>query len=260
VFSGNVKESRTTSGHLTVGEIARLAGVSPRTVRHYHAVGLLPEPSRDSLGYRRYGSRDAITLVRVVRLRALGMPVPQVAARLAESPDGGGAVSPSLRALADELDDEIARLVASRDRLRELAASEAFDQPVQALTRALQESGLIGSNDELRPGQEWAAALLDAMHPHGMSGVLTEASDLLNTPAAAAEFLATLEKFRQLRPRAADARVDALAAEVAATLSRFVDGALFADVDLLDKLFADRLNRAQRRFLRQLRSHIEAQQ
>ena len=87
-------------GRLSVGEVARLAGVTPRTVRHYHATGLLPEPPRDSSGYRRYSSRDAITLIRAVRLRALGMPLPQVAARLAESPEGDAA---SLRTLADEL-------------------------------------------------------------------------------------------------------------------------------------------------------------
>src|SRR6476659_7440825 len=104
-----------TPGRLSVGEVARLAGVSPRTVRHYHAIGLLPEPSRDPMGYRRYGSRDAITLVRAARLRAIGMPLPQVAARLADSSDDGCSASDSLRALADELDQEISRLAATRD-------------------------------------------------------------------------------------------------------------------------------------------------
>ncbi len=243
-----------TPGRLSVGEVARLAGVSPRTVRHYHAIGLLPEPSRDPMGYRRYGSHDAITLVRAVRLRAVGMPLPQVAAQLADSSDDGG--SGSLRALADEIDQEIERLAGTRDRLRELAASEAFDQPVKALTRALRDSGLIGPNDELRTGQEWAAALLDAVHPQGMSGVLSQTSGLLNDPAAAAEFITLLERFRRLRPRAADAEVDVLAQQLAAILTRFVDGAALADAELLDKVFADRLNPAQRRFMRQLRTQM----
>jgi DNA-binding transcriptional MerR regulator len=253
-----VDDVGTTAGRLSVGEVARLAGVSPRTVRHYHAIGLLPEPNRDPSGYRRYGSRDAITLVRAVRLRALGMPLSQVAARLADSPDDGGSASDSLRALADELDQEITRLAATRDRLRELATSEAFDQPVKALTRALRQSGLIGPDDELRTGQEWAAALLDAVHPEGMPGVLTQTRGLLNDPAAAAEFVTLLEELRRLRPRASDAAVNALADKVAAILIRFVDGASLADAELLDKVFADRLNQAQRRFLRQLRTQIGA--
>jgi DNA-binding transcriptional MerR regulator len=249
-----VDDRGTTPGRLSVGEVARLAGVSPRTVRHYHAIGLLPEPSRDPMGYRRYGSRDAITLVRAVRLRAVGMPLPQVAARLADASDDGSAGS--LEALADEIDQEISRLAATRDRLRELAASEAFDQPVKALTRALRDSGLMGPDDELGTGQEWAAALLDAIYPQGMSGVLSQTSGLLNDPAAGAEFVKLLERFRRLRPRATDAEVDALAEQLAAILTRFVDGAALADAELLDKVFADRLNPAQRRFLRHLRTQI----
>jgi DNA-binding transcriptional MerR regulator len=252
-------ESRPTpTGRLSVGEVARLAGVSPRTVRHYHDVGLLPEPPRDAAGYRRYSSRDAIALVRAVRLRALGMSVPQVAARLADAPDGGD--SGSLRALADEIDAEITRLAATRDRLRELAASETFDQPVRALTKALRTAGLIGPSDELRGGQEWAAALLDAVHPEGMSGVLTQASGLLNDPVASLEFFALLEKFRRLRAQAPDARVDALADKVAAILARYVDGASLADVQLLDKVLADRLNEAQRKFLIRLRTQLGAKE
>lgn len=254
-----MEQREARPGRLSVGEVARLAGVSTRTVRHYHAVGLLPEPHRDSLDYRRYSSQDLITLVRAVRLRALGMPLPQVAARLADSPEAGGA-SDSLRALADELDDEITRLAATRDRLRELASSEVFDQPVQALTRALRESGLIGASDELRTGQEWAAALLDAVHPEGMSGVLTQASGLLSDPLAAAEFVGLFEEVRRLGARASEAQVDALADKVAAIITRFVDGISLADAELLDKAFADRLNRAQRRFLHQLRVRMGAQQ
>jgi DNA-binding transcriptional MerR regulator len=260
VFPDIVDEREARPGRLSVGEVARLAGVSTRTVRHYHTVGLLPEPHRDSLDYRRYSSRDLITLVRAVRLRALGMPLAQVAAQLAESPEAGGPASDSLRALADELDDEITRLAATRDRLRELASSGFFDQPVQALTRALRESGLIGASDELRTGQEWAAALLDAVHPEGMSGVLTQASGLLSDPTAAAELVGLFEEVRRLRSRAREAHVDALAEKVAAIVTRFVDGSSLADAELLDKVFADRLNQAQRRFVHQLRVRIGAQQ
>ena len=59
---------------LSIGEVAQLAGVTTRTVRHYHAIGLLPEPQRDGSWYRRYDASDVVAVVRVVRLRALGMP------------------------------------------------------------------------------------------------------------------------------------------------------------------------------------------
>ena len=41
---------------LTIGQLAAYAGVTVRAVRHYHQIGLLPEPERDASGYRRYGA------------------------------------------------------------------------------------------------------------------------------------------------------------------------------------------------------------
>jgi len=124
--------------------------------------------------------------------------------------------------------------------------------------RALREAGLMGAGEELGGGQEWAAALLDAVHPDGMAGVLAQASGLLNDPAAAVEFLALLEKFRRMRPATPDGKVDRLADRVAGILAQYVDGASLADADLLDKVLADRLNEAQRRFLIQLRIKLGA--
>jgi len=42
---------------MRIGELATLVGVSTRTVRHYHHVRVLPEPTRSANGYREYGSR-----------------------------------------------------------------------------------------------------------------------------------------------------------------------------------------------------------
>lgn len=43
------------------GELAELAGVSVRTLRHYHRIGLLPEPPRTSAGYRTYASSTSLS-------------------------------------------------------------------------------------------------------------------------------------------------------------------------------------------------------
>ena len=37
---------------VTIGQLASYAGVTIRAVRHYHQVGLLPEPDRNASGYR----------------------------------------------------------------------------------------------------------------------------------------------------------------------------------------------------------------
>jgi DNA-binding transcriptional MerR regulator len=58
-----------TNGSLRCGELARLTGVSPDTIRHYERVGILAKPPRTSGGYRVYG-HEAIGRVQLVR-RAL---------------------------------------------------------------------------------------------------------------------------------------------------------------------------------------------
>lgn len=71
---------------LTIGQLATHAGVSMRTVRLYHAIGLLPEPDRDASGYRTY---DAAAVVRLIRIRTLaqaGVPLARVRELLEADP------------------------------------------------------------------------------------------------------------------------------------------------------------------------------
>lgn len=56
----------------TVGEVARLAGVCVRTLRHHDAIGLLVPPRGGGNGYRRYGPADLRRLQRILAYRALG--------------------------------------------------------------------------------------------------------------------------------------------------------------------------------------------
>ena len=59
-------------------ELADLAGVTVRTLRHYHQMDLLPEPPRAENGYRSYGALDLVRVLRIKRLASLGMPLQQV--------------------------------------------------------------------------------------------------------------------------------------------------------------------------------------
>lgn len=63
---------------ITIGQLARYAGVTIKAVRHYHKVGLLEEPARDHSGYRRYSARDAIDLVKIRTLAEAGLPLARV--------------------------------------------------------------------------------------------------------------------------------------------------------------------------------------
>ena len=248
--------SSNDAPRLSIGEVAWLAGVTPRTVRHYHATGLLAEPSRDSSGYRRYGAADLIALVRVVRLRALGMPIAQIVSGACEGVDETS-LRIQLRALGDELDSEILRLSATRDRLRELAASQTLDRPVEALTEAFREHGLLGARDAIPEAERPAAALLDALHPEGMPGLLNQGGGLLADPSARRALAPLLQRFRGLTDASRDAAIGSLAAEVAAVLPRPEHPSPPVDLAIMEKLLGGRLNGGQLRFMRQLRTVLD---
>src|SRR5918994_7433428 len=63
---------------LTIGQLAAHAGVTVRTVRHYHAKGLLPEPERDASGYRRYDAKAVVDLIKIRTLAEAGVPLARV--------------------------------------------------------------------------------------------------------------------------------------------------------------------------------------
>jgi DNA-binding transcriptional MerR regulator len=245
---------------LSIKEVADLAGVTTRAVRHYHSIGLLPEPPRDRSGYRRYGGKDVIALVRITRLRALGMPLPQIAERVADAEDGDTSLAGALRGLADELDGEIAQLIETRDRLRKLADSQTFVQPVKALTQALQERGVLGPSDELRAGEGWVAAVLDALHPEGMPGILAEASRLLADPQTVAALRPLRRRLVRLNARTPDAEIAALADEVARVIPRSELGGPLFDLRLIDLVLTDGLNPTQKRFVEELHARLEKAQ
>ncbi|MER7363074.1 MerR family transcriptional regulator [Nonomuraea wenchangensis] len=102
---------------MRISELATMVGVSTRTVRHYHHLGLLPEPERLANGYREYRLRDAVALARVRRLAELGLSLDEVRDVLAD--DQGR----ELREMLLELDADLAREQAAiADRRARLAA------------------------------------------------------------------------------------------------------------------------------------------
>ena len=58
--------------HHTVGEVARLAHVSVRTLHHYDEIGLLRPSERTAAGYRLYGAKDLAWLQQVLFFKELG--------------------------------------------------------------------------------------------------------------------------------------------------------------------------------------------
>lgn len=122
----------------TVSEVARLAGVSVRTLRHYDAIGLLPPGRVAANGYRYYGRPELLRLQRILLLRELGVPLPSIARIL------------------DEQVDEVTALQGHREQL--LAERKRLDDVLGAVERTI--AGLSG--DASVADEEFFAGLNDA--------------------------------------------------------------------------------------------------
>lgn len=118
-------------------ELAELAGTTVNTIRHYHRVGLLGEPERRSNGYKQYKTHHLARLIRIRRLRELGMPLDRVESLGAD----GGDVGDALRMIDTELATSIERLQRARTELALMLGDPAsLDVPLGFSTVADQLS------------------------------------------------------------------------------------------------------------------------
>jgi DNA-binding transcriptional MerR regulator len=146
---------------LTIGQLAAYAGVTVRAVRHYHQIGLLPEPERNASGYRKYGAPAVVALIKIRTLADAGVPLAQIG-RMLEA-DG-----PAFAAAVDRIDthlrDEIDRLERSRKQIAQLASGDSLVLPpeVVAYLDRLRE---IGTSERMLAGERDGWILLAARWP-----------------------------------------------------------------------------------------------
>ena len=64
--------------HLTIGQIAREAGINKETIRYYQSLGLVAEPARPPKSVRRYGGSTVARLHFIKRAQELGFTLEEV--------------------------------------------------------------------------------------------------------------------------------------------------------------------------------------
>jgi MerR family transcriptional regulator, copper efflux regulator len=102
---------------LTVGRLARAAGVTAKTVRYYEALGLLPRAERAENGYRHYAGDSADRLAFIQRAKSLGLTLEEIRQLISTTDDA------RCDLLTPELQQLLARKLADCDRrIAELAA------------------------------------------------------------------------------------------------------------------------------------------
>lgn len=115
----------TVRDGMTIGEAARRAGVTTKTVRYYEQIGLLPHPSRTDSGYRRYGDDELARLGFIGKAKRLGLSLEEIRTILALSAQGSDPC-PHVVGLLDrhlaDIDETVARLSDFRQQLATLRA------------------------------------------------------------------------------------------------------------------------------------------
>jgi|SRR5215211_6118859 len=94
---------------MTIGEVARKAGVATSLIRYYESIGLLPEPVRMH-GQRRYGSDVLDDLAFIGMAQSAGFKLAEVKA-LVEAADGSGGMADPMRSLSSRKLEEVEALL-----------------------------------------------------------------------------------------------------------------------------------------------------
>jgi len=146
---------------LTIGQLAAYAGVTVRAVRHYHQIGLLPEPERDASAYRRYGAKAVVSLIKIRTLASAGVPLSEIGEMLdADAP----AFAAAVQRIDGRLRDEIERLEISRKQIAQLASGDSLALPPE-VTYYLDRLRQIGVSERMMEGERDGWILIAARWP-----------------------------------------------------------------------------------------------
>lgn len=241
-------------------ELARLAGTTVRTLRHYHQIGLLDEPRRSAGGYRDYGLDHLVRVLGVRRLVALGLSLEAVA----ETLDG-----PRERRddLLDELDAELAERIQELQRQRDAVAlvRTAAGDPTLPPASAGYLARLEAAGADPAAIEDEKALLL--MLGHGLGGaaerLFAAIEESMLDPQRVAASLDLLIRFRRADPDDEEALVDELLTEavhlVRSLTAEATDAPGAGDADELFEIFrAERLTPVQDRVLRRVEAQLHA--
>lgn len=113
---------------LTIGQLASYAAVTIRAVRHYHQIGLLPEPERDGSGYRTYDAGDVVRLIRIRTLAEAGVPLARVQQLLEADAQ---TFAEATTAIDTELRRQVRELQEHRRRIAQLASGDSLAVPAE---------------------------------------------------------------------------------------------------------------------------------
>ena len=149
------KSGEETNGLVSIGQLARAAGVSSRTIRYYEELGILPEPRRSPGGTRKYPREYRSYVDIALALKELGFrldeikPLTRVALGRSVSSGQRDAAARLVEERISALGRQVAVLCQLRDSVRDPAATPAvpalLGPDLREAAPGLAGSGLAGS-------------------------------------------------------------------------------------------------------------------
>lgn len=132
---------------MNIGQAATASGVTPKMIRYYEQIGVLPAAPRSAAGYRRYGATAVRTLAFIRRARDLGFSVETTRDLLALWQDrarSSAEVKRIARHHIDALNAKARALTEMADALQHLADHCHGDaRPECPILQALDQSGHV---------------------------------------------------------------------------------------------------------------------
>lgn len=163
---------------LTIGQLASYAGVTIRAVRHYHQVGLLPEPERNVSGYRTYDADAVVRLIRIRTLAEAGVPL----ARVQQLIDADAkAFAEGATQIDRELRAQIRGLQEHRRRIAQLVSGDSLAVPDKVVDY-LDMVRAIGAPEALIEAERDAWILVAARYPDQIAAFMDDKVRQLEDP------------------------------------------------------------------------------
>jgi DNA-binding transcriptional MerR regulator len=163
---------------LTIGQLASYAGVTIRAVRHYHQIGLLPEPERDASGYRTYQAAAVVRLIRIRTLAEAGVPLARVRELLDADPETFAAATTEIDR---QLRAQIRALQEHRRRIAQLGTGDSLALPEEVVDY-LDRLRATGAPEAIIEPERDAWILMAARYPEMIQAVMADKVAQLANP------------------------------------------------------------------------------
>ncbi len=124
---------------LRIGQLAKLLGITTKTIRHYHKLGLLPAADRSEKGYRLYSVADLYRLKLILHLKEVGFSLADIG-EILQAENADAALIKQLEILAIEL---TAQIQEKKDKLQRVQTLLEENATLEYVERPAEESSQL---------------------------------------------------------------------------------------------------------------------